>query len=405
MRVTAFSNGSATLKSPDELAGLLTRQWHSTDTRKHRLLDSQAWPLQLAIGRPPPTVFAHHTARVREHIARWRAVTVGEVQWQGMAFRSAAEPVSLPLHWQLSSPEEWAQASGDAQVQMEMQRLRYLLDRVAPRFHSLLIRQRGLWRERNDEEVVQATALALELEPGFAAGRPLRSLALAGIDSKFIERNRGLVTALLDIRFEGQASQLGLTSFLDAADEGDHWLLVVPLSPGLLPFAQQRVRARELMDTPLPAGSILLIENDRCLHLLPTLTDTIAVLGSGLDLAWLRSDWLRQRRLGYWGDMDTWGLRMLARARNLQPHLEALLMERTLFDHLASALSVPEPITAGPEPPADLTGHEQILYRHLLGLPRGRIEQEFLPQATVASALSHWGRATCSTPEERKSPI
>lgn len=378
------------MKSPDELASLLTRQWNNADKREHRLLDRQAWPLQFSIGRPPAALFARHTAQVRDHIARWRAVTVGKVQWQNTAFRSAAEPVSLPLHWQLSSPEEWAQASGDAQVQLELQRLRYLFDRVDPRFHALLVRQRGLWRERNDGEVVQAAALTLELEPGIAVGRPLRSLPLAGIDSKFIERNRGLVTALLDIRFEGQVSQLGLTSFLDAADEGDHWLLVVPLSQGLLPFAQQRIRARELTDASLPAGHILLIENDRCLHLLPPLPDTIAVLGSGLDLAWLRADWLRQRYLGYWGDMDTWGLHMLARARNLQSHLEPLLMERALFDRHAAALAVPEPINAGPEPPDGLSAHEQNFYRHLLTLAKGRIEQEFLPGDTVTQVLSCW---------------
>ena len=383
------------LKSPDELAALLIRQWHSADKREDYLLNPQNWPMEVPIGRPPPALFTHQTARVREHIAHWRTVTVGEVKWRDTAFRSAAEPVSLPLHWQLSSPEEWAQASGDAQVQLELRRLRYLLDRVNPRFHSLLVRQRGLWRERNDEEVVQAAALTLGLEPGIAAGRPLRGLALAGIDSKFIERNRGLVTALLDIRFEGQASQLGLTSFLDAADEGDHWLLVVPLAPGLLPFAQQRVRARELMDTPLLAGHILLIENDRCLHLLPSLPDTVAILGSGLDLAWLRTDWLRQRHLGYWGDMDTWGLHMLARARDLQPHLQPLLMEHTLFDRHATALAVPEPITAGLEPPGGLSGHEQSFYRHLLALPKGRLEQEFLPRETVTDALSHWVNTNC----------
>ena len=379
------------MKAPDELADLLARQWHNADKREHRLIDPQAWPIQLTIGRPPPALFAQHTAQVREHIARWRGVTVGEVQWQDTTFRSAAAPVSLPLHWQISSPEQWAQASDDAQVQLELQRLLYLLDHVDPRFHPLLIRQRGLWRDRNDEEVKQAAALALALEPGLAAGRPLRSLALAGIDSKFFERNRGLVTSLLDIRFDGQVSQLGLNSFLDAADEGDHWLLVAPLSPGLLPFAQQRVRGRELLDTPLPAKRILLIENDRCLHLLPTLPDTIAVLGSGLDLAWLRADWLRLCRVGYWGDMDTWGLRMLARARNLQPHLAPLLMERSVFDQYAAAVAVPEPITAGPTPPHGLTDHEHAFYQHLLGLSKGRIEQEFLPKDTVVHALSQWG--------------
>jgi hypothetical protein len=312
------------------------------------------------------------------------------VRWQEVAFRSAAEPVSLPQHWLLRSPEEWAQASADAQVRLELQRLRSLLERVDRRFHSLMVRQRALWRDRNDDEVVQATALALALEPGIAAGRPLRALALAGIDSKFMERHRALVTALLDIRFDGQTSQVGLGSFLDAADEGEHWLLVAPLSPGLLPFAQQRVRARELRDTPLPAQRILVIENDRCLHLLPALPDTIAVLGSGLDLAWLCADWLRERRLAYWGDMDTWGLRMLARARTLQPHLVPLLMDQPLFERLADTLAVPEPIGAGTAPPDGLTDSEQAFYRSLLDRVKGRIEQEFLPRNIVMDALSRW---------------
>lgn len=378
------------MKSPDDFARLFARQWQDADNREWLLLDRQAWPMEVPIGWPSSKLFTHHTALVREHVSRWRAVTIGNVQWKDKTFRSGASPVSFPFQWKLSYLEEWAKASGDAQVQLELHQLRYILDRVDPRFHSLLTRQRGLWRDRKEEEVIQAAALALELEPGIAAGRPLRSLALAGIDSKFIERNRGLVTALLDIRFDGQASLLGITSFLDAADEGQHWLLVVPLSSGLLPFDQQRVRARELMDTPLPAGRILLIENDRCLHLLPTLPDTIAVLGSGLDLAWLRAEWLHDRRVGYWGDMDTWGLLMLARARSLQPHLESLLMERLLFDRNAAALAVLEPITAGPELPDGLEEHEQTFYKHLLGLPKGRIEQEFLSKEVVAHVLSCW---------------
>lgn len=378
------------MKSPDALAAQLIRQWHRADHREHLLLDPQAWPRTVAIGGPTASVFTQQTVMVREHIARWRAVSVGEVQWQDVTFRSAAEPVSLPQHWLLRSPEEFSDATGDAQVQLELQRLRYMLGRIDSRFHSLLVRQRALWRDRNDAEVIQATVLANALEPGIAAGRPLRALALAGIDSKFMERHRALVAALLDIRFDGQASELGLSSFLDAADEGQHWLLVVPLSPGLLPFAQQRVRAHELRDTPLPAKRILLIENDRCLHLLPELPDTIAVLGSGLDLAWLSAEWLRERHLGYWGDMDTWGLRMLACARELQPQLEPLLMDQTLFERFSKSLAVPESIPASLMPPDGLNDLEQVFYRYLLAQAKGRVEQEFLPADVVSHALSQW---------------
>lgn len=378
------------MKSPAELAEALARQWHSADQRERRLLDPTTWPLPLTIGHPPASVFESRTAEVRAHIERWRAVGVGTVEWQETRYRSAAEAVLLPSRWMIPSPDAWADASADARVQHEYHQLRQLLDATDPVFHRVLVRQRGLWRDRALGETAQAAALSLELAPGVAAGRPLRALSLGGIDSKFIERNRGLLTALLDVRFDGQASELGLAAFLDAADEGEHWLLLAPLADGLLPFAQLRVRARELQHAAVPASRLLLVENERCLHQLPRLHDTVAILGSGLDLAWLRADWLAGRRIGYWGDMDTWGLQMLARARRLQPQVKALLMDRRLFERFAPTLAVKEPTPAAVEPPQALTPHERDFYAFLHSQPRGRIEQEFLPPEVVADALAAW---------------
>ncbi|MFO6218086.1 DUF3322 domain-containing protein, partial [Pseudomonas aeruginosa] len=66
-----------------------------------------------------------------------------------------------------------------------------------------------------------ATAqLATQLSPGCAQGRPLRLLAEHGVDTKFFERNAILLTKLLDERFEGAASEQGLTTFLDAFCSG-----------------------------------------------------------------------------------------------------------------------------------------------------------------------------------------
>jgi hypothetical protein len=33
----------------------------------------------------------------------------------------------------------------------------------------------------------------------------------------------------------------------------------------------------------------------------------------------------------YWGDLDTWGLRFLADARQKQPHVEALMMDQEIL--------------------------------------------------------------------------
>jgi len=52
----------------------------------------------------------------------------------------------------------------------------------------------------------------------------------------------------------------------------------------------------------------------------------------------------KERRLAYWGDLDTWGLFMLARARGFQTHLQALLMGRSVFDQFETA-AVAEPVS------------------------------------------------------------
>jgi hypothetical protein len=331
-------------------------------------------------------------------------VTTGEVIFEPLTFRGGAEPVEVPVAWRLRSPEEWIAATNDATIQHEHARAQHLIHATAPIFHRTLVRQRPLLTDPNPDDIIKAAQVALQLTPGYAQGRPLRSLSNLGVDTKFFERNRTLLLQLLDARFDGQPTDLGLETFLHALDEADHWLLVAPLSPGLLPFEQQRVRASELQSVPLPGTHLLIVENERSLHQLPHLPNTIAILGAGLNLQWMSAPWLRQKHIGYWGDMDTWGLTILAKARTLQPHLTALMMSQPLFDACNSA-AVAEHSPAPEQPPEDLTPAEQDFYRYLRTRERGRVEQEFLPREQVAATLTRWQQATLESPAAPRTTI
>jgi hypothetical protein len=159
----------------------------------------------------------------------------------------------------------------------------------------------------------------------------------------------------------GRRASLGWRGFWVPSIEDKHWILVVPLGPGMLPFEQQRVRSSKLLSTPLPYSHVLIVENESSLHQLPTLADTIAVMGCGLDLEWVQADWLRRKRVGYWGDLDTWGLQMLARARLYQPHLTALLMSAEIFDAYSPWSGVAETGRASEVVPRTLTTAEQVV--------------------------------------------
>ena len=389
------------MKSPQALAARLAQHWNSADWRERQLLGAAAaWPLTLAIGQPDTAVFLNDAAALRCHLQQWRAVEqhgLGSVQWQERRYRGSSDAIAVPTHWQLAKPSQCIAAishfkvPGHAQVKSDYARLSSLIAGVErPGFQRLLVRRLVQWRETPTEAVIAAAHTALQLEPGCAQGKPLRALAVQGNDTKFFERHASLLTALLDERFDGEASRQGLVGFLGALPEDDHWLLIAPLSPDLLPFAQMRVRASELQTTPLPARRILLVENERSLHQLPApVQDTIAVLGAGLNLGWLAAPWLQERSVAYWGDLDTWGLRMLATARHHLPHLHALLMDRATFSahqHLAVAEPVhaPEPISGAQTP------EEAALQAHLRAQARGRLEQEFLPTDTVHRAVRTW---------------
>ena len=389
------------MKTPQALAAKLAQQWNSADWRERQLLGGgTAWPLTLPIGQPDTAVFLNDAAALRSHLQQWRAVEqdgLGHVQWQERRYRGSSDAIAVPTHWQLAKPSQCIAAIrhfkvlGHAQVHSDYARLSTLIAGVErPGFQRLLVRRLVQWRDVPVDAVMAAAHMALQLEPGCAQGKPLRALAVQGNDTKFFERHASLLTALLDVRFDGEASRQGLVGFLGALPEDDHWLLIAPLAPGLLPFAQMRVRASELLTTPLPGSRILLVENERCLHQLPApVQDTIAVLGAGLNLGWLAAPWLQERSVAYWGDLDTWGLRMLATARHHLPHLHALLMDRATFSahqHLAVAEPVhaPEPISGAQTP------EEAALQAHLRAQARGRLEQEFLPTDTVHRAVRTW---------------
>jgi hypothetical protein len=389
------------MKSPPALAAKLAQQWNSADWRERQLLGgSAAWPLALAIGQPDPGVFMGDAATLRSHLQQWRAVEqrgLGRVQWQERRYRGSSDAIAVPTHWQLDKPSQCVAAighfkvPGHAQVKGDYARLSTLIAAVErPGFQRLLVRRLVQWRDTPAEAVIAAAGMALQMEPGCAQGKPLRALALQGNDSKFFERHASLLTALLDERFDGEASRQGLSGFLGALPEDDHWLLIAPLAPGLLPFARQRVRASELLTTPLPARRILLVENERSLHQLPQpVPDTIAVLGAGLNLGWLAAPWLQDRAVAYWGDLDTWGLHMLATARSHLPHLHALLMDAATFSTHQS-LAVAEPVHAPDSASGTLTPEESTLDTQLRAQEKGRLEQEFLPAHAVRRAVHAW---------------
>jgi hypothetical protein len=378
------------LKSPSELRDCLRRQFEMVDHRVSRILgEAESLPIELAIGLPTPNDLLNRLEKVRQHVQLWRSVRIGEVVWTDRSYRSASETVEVPKAWRIHQVKDWIAACNDDRIFQEYASMTRILSMSLPTFHELLLRRRNLWQARNEEEVIQACQIAASISPGDADGRPLRLLSEFETDTKFFERNRSLLLALLDQRFDDEASRIGLEAFLGAANESEHWLLVHELESGLLPMPQIRVRTSDLGSKPLPGQQILIIENESCHHLLPRIPGTLAILGSGFDIQWTSAEWLRDRKVAYWGDIDTWGMKFLSDVRMFLPSIEVLLMDWETFQ-TNQHKAVPELARASATAPTNLTQQEAQLYRHLTQSDRGRLEQEFVDPKAIHDAIQGW---------------
>lgn len=377
------------MKTPQQLSHKLTQEWQQHRKRAERLLTPSLWPLTISIGGVSSRQFTEQTIEIKNKLTEWRSVNIGEVIWQPKQFQQGAEAVMLPTQWLIRSPSEWVKATGDKAINQDFERLNQLMPHIPTPYQFWIVQYFHQLKGKSDFEIKQAIQIAETLKPGFAQGKPLRAISLPGADTKFLERHRSLITSLLSLRFNEQLNVHDLEDFLQAAESNNHWLLVAPLQRGLLPFQQQKIRAEELSKTPLPAEHILLVENQQCLYHLPEVPDTIAILGSGLNLTWLQADWLRTKNIAYWGDIDTWGLSMLAEARRHLPKLTPLLMNSDTFKRY-QAHAVVEPSIAQEQPPDLLTSEEKDLYQKLVASDRGRLEQEFIPEREIHEAIGKW---------------
>ncbi len=170
----------------------------------------------------------------------------------------------------------------------------------------------------------------------------LRQIDLPGVHTKFIESHRGLLIELLDRVLPAaaiDASANGARAF-----EARYGFLAKPtlirfrlLDPG------QHIHGLSDLSIPLadfrrlnpPARHIFITENDINGLAFPMREDSLVILGLGYGLDALRDiPWLSERRIHYWGDIDTHGFAMLDQLRGYHPHVQSLSMDKaTLLEH------------------------------------------------------------------------
>lgn len=175
----------------------------------------------------------------------------------------------------------------------------------------------------------------------------LRQVDVPGVDSKFIETHRGVLTALLDLALPPSTvnvSASGASQFARRYGFQDKPLRmrVRWLGAGavLLPTAAEADQDVTLTQAAferlaLPVRRVFVTENEVNFLAFPPMTDSLLVFGAGYGFdALAGAPWLHTCPVYYWGDIDTHGFAILDQLRAHLPHAQSLLMDHaTLMGH------------------------------------------------------------------------
>jgi hypothetical protein len=383
---------------PEDVRELvLRREWHNPSALKSRLLGEKAFPLSIGLKPPAGKAALHDLGHFQAFIKAWRDFPQQPlVEWTTRNYQALSSQ-AVPAKFVIGDFQQLLEYIGEEALVRKQCWDRNMAPLLAlcPAMLPVLVRHLQAIEQLSETTIASLAGLLPQLKPGLGAGVYLRALPVAGVDTKFLEEHATLVSDMLDCIHDGQVSARGgLHLWLDCLDVPAGWLMICPLCPEVRArmgdFAILQLPADMLRCQPLPAPNILVIENRQSGLSLPSLPNTVAVFGGGKNVSWMDAEWLKDKQVAYWGDIDSWGFGILSDVRSRLPSVVALMMDRdTLKHHEQNMVEEPESLNAMP---GNLTALEAALFSEL-GARRfqgTRLEQERLETAYIEDTLRTW---------------
>ncbi len=376
------------MKFPDDVQRELKRhfknrhrEWLEASSEPEQLEDS-AWPLGVNLGIPTENQALKQVEDVRAWVAGWQSWSgVGSLSWSERRWRKlGTQPV--PEKLLLSGPGEVAQWIGEAgRWDRAQQRYRDLIGRW-PQLSENLPRYFAILADYSEADYRRLIDMVAWIEKNPASNLYPRQLPVSGLDSKWLEKRKGLLADLVD-NVQGKSSS-----------EGDFYGrcgLKAPPQLIRLRILDESLRQRvgslndisapweQLAELDLPVSNVFIVENLQTGLAFDDLPGSVVImqLGYGVDVLG-RLPWVAKANCVYWGDLDTHGFAILNRARSHLPELKSVLMdEATLRSH--QDLWVEEKDQHAAETLPLLTDVEQAVYQAIRSNAWGqnvRLEQE-----------------------------
>jgi hypothetical protein len=374
---------------PADVRAAVQRKWDS-GVLLTRFAAGQAWePLSFGIRGPAAAQIGEQLTEVRQWAADWAAVgdrsmRVEYKQVGGRHFGVNSVPCRA---WLDSYDQAWTLLRTGSDV-------RKLGELLAASHSTRLVPwiiSHPLRALRHAEDWGRLLAVVRWIEDRQAPGMYLRQVDVPGVDTKFIERHKGVLADLLDAQLDPARVRPETADFATRYGfQRKPGYLRFRVAEPFRGFTELSVRTSELQSAPPCVDCAYVVENEISFLAFPLPARAMVILGGGYAVPVLEPlRWLAGLRVVYWGDIDTHGLAILDRLRKSLPRARSMLMDtQTLLSHREHWGTEPSPVAG------ILDRLDQVEARLHADLVSGRygptlrLEQERIGFAAVEKAVA-----------------
>ena len=266
---------------PAEVRAWLGKKWQS-GALLTAFAEGMDWePLSVPLRGPVAGEIAERLAEVQEWAAEWGRAGRGplRVEYKKVGGRQVGSNMIPARAWIDGYDHVWELLG----VRAEVRRFSSLVQATAESCPRLVpwVRRRPMQLLRLADRWDKLLATVRWIDERQSPGMYLRQLDLPGVDTKFIERHRGVLAELLDLQLAPDRIDA------DAADFAGRYRFrrkpgyVRFRWPGLCGFSELSVRTDEFAAPPSGASRAYVVENEITYLAFPLPGDAVVIFGGG----------------------------------------------------------------------------------------------------------------------------
>jgi hypothetical protein len=282
---------------------------------------TQPWdPYGTPIRGPAPREISEHLGAVQEWAAEWRRAEQGplRIEYKKVGGRHVGSNTIPSRAWIDGYDQAWTLLG----VRDDVRRLVEMGQATGATCPRLMP-----WLQRHPMKALRLAACWPEMlatvqciDQCQSPGMYLRQVGVPGVDTKFIERNRGVLGELLDLQLDPERTDAGAADFESRYRFRRRPSYVRFRCEQLHGFSELSVRAEEFAARPAGVSRACVVENEITYLTIPCPDDTKVIFGGGCAVPVLEPvGWLSDLDIVYWGDIDTHGFVILDRMRQRFP--------------------------------------------------------------------------------------